>query len=90
LRVCDDARESSDACRVFVKVLVELSGGLEEVPSSRGCNDIKESLTALSWIVSFDVERRRRECRSCTKLGYKKEMRGYERTRGERGGVHAW
>jgi hypothetical protein len=44
----------------------------------------------LSWIVSFDVERRRRVCRSCTKLGYKKEMRGYERTREERGGVHAW
>jgi hypothetical protein len=41
LRVRDDVRESRNTCRIFVKVLVELSGGLEEAQSSRGCNGSK-------------------------------------------------
>ena len=43
-------RKSRNACRVFIKVLVELDGGLEEAQSSRGAMKIvrEESLTALS------------------------------------------
>jgi len=33
-------RESRDTCRVLVKVLVELCGGLEEAQSSRGAKKI--------------------------------------------------
>jgi len=40
LRVCDDVRESRNACRVFVKVLVELGGGLEKAQSSRDAKTI--------------------------------------------------
>ena len=35
-RVRDNVRESRYAQRIFVKVLVESSGGLEEAQSSRG------------------------------------------------------
>jgi hypothetical protein len=70
LRVCDNVGKSRNARRVFVKILVELGSGLEEAQSSRGAMKIvEESLTAFSWIVSFVVERSRRLCRSCTKLG---------------------
>lgn len=50
LRVCDNVRKSRNACRVFIKVLVELGSGLEEGQSWRGAKKIvrEESLTALS------------------------------------------
>lgn len=47
LRVCDDVRKSRNACRIFVKVLVELGGGLEEAQSWRGAMNIVRKVSRL-------------------------------------------